>query len=98
MPVCDCQFYRLGPGRLGTCLAVEAAAEAVAGVGLHSFRIAVVVVPMLISVFLRFQSQYPMSNIQIQIQNPLWLLVSSRPSAIRTWLYPYCCGGGVGCP
>lgn len=64
MPVCDCQFYRLGPGRLETCLAVEAAAEAVAGVGLHSFHIAVVVVvPMLVSLFLRFQSQYPISKI-----------------------------------
>lgn len=64
MPVCDCQFYRLGPGRLGTCLAVEAAAEAAVGVGLHSFRIAVVVVPMLVSMSLRFQSQYPKSKIK----------------------------------
>lgn len=63
MPVCDCQFYRLGPGRLGTCLAAGAAGEPVAGVGLHSFHIAVVVVPILVSLFLRFQSQYPISKI-----------------------------------
>lgn len=42
----------------------------------HSFRIAVVAVPMYVS---------PSD-------------VAEFTTPMRTWLYPYCCGGGVGCP
>jgi uncharacterized membrane protein len=80
----DCQLWCLSNHiLLAYLVAALVVAVAVEVEVVHSCRIAVVAVPVHVS----------SSTQHVDAQR----LVLHR-DVQRTWLYPYCCGGGVGCP